>query len=371
MNILHVVAHMGDGAGKAISGLAIMGNRSGEHTHRVLLLDRPVKLNHIKRCCNNGVEILSRSALNEAIALADVVVINWWGGAVMESFLANFPSIPCRMLLWSHKNGYFDPPFPNGFVKTFDGLLATSLYTLENPEWSENATLVYGFGDFSSECPIKTDYQTNRETFTIGYVGMPGYKRLPPDCMDYFAEVIRRIPNVRFVMAGETSDEFRRELAERGFERHFDLLGWVNDIASLLPTFDVFGYLIRPDSSATTENSLIEAMATALPCVVSRQPIGKYLLEDTVSGILVDSPAEYGQAMSMLYANEQLRKCIGEAGRKYAIFNYRVDENLKRFNDACKRAVVTPKYVHSFEGSILNDERRNARRDTSSNRKDR
>ena len=352
MNILHITVHMGDGAGKAIGGLAILGSCSGEHTHRILLLDTPVKMNHIERCKDNGIEIIERDKTNAAIVAADVVVLSWWDGAVMDSFLAEFPEIPCRLLLWSHKNGYYDPPFPEGFVETFDALLATSPFTLENQNWQKKPhALVYGFGDFRPEnVPVKPDYRLNGNRFTIGYVGMPGYKRLPPDCLDYFAEVIKLIPNVQFIMAGETSDEFRRDIANCGFEQYFDLLGWVSDIPALLSTFDVFGYLMRPDTSATTENSVVEAMAAAVPCVVSKPPIGKYLLEDAVSGFLIDNPEEYGRTMMKLYANSELRMRIGKAGREYAIHNYRVDENLERFNCACQRVSVIPEYVHKIAG---------------------
>ena len=349
MNILHIATHLGDGAGKAIGGLAILGSHFGEHTHRILLLDKPVKLNHIERCQSNGIKILERTMIEEAISAADVVVLSWWGGAVMDSFLADFPEIPCRVLLWSHKNGYFDPPFPVGFADSFDGFLATTPFTLENPDWCKNSTLVYGFGDFiPEEMSVKTNYNLNGDSFIVGYVGMPGYKRLPLDSMNYFSEVIRLIPNVRFMMAGETSDEFRYDIERCGFEKHFDLLGWCSDIPSLLFKFDVFGYLMRPDTSATTENSVIEAMAAALPCVISKRPIGKYLIDDTFSGILVDSPTEYGRVMAKLYADDNLRRNIGKAGREYTMRNYQTSDNMKRFNDICENTVLVTKYIHRF-----------------------
>jgi glycosyltransferase involved in cell wall biosynthesis len=234
-------------------------------------------------------------------------------------------------------------------VDKFDGLLASSPFTLGNTDWSKNSALVYGFGDFEPKNTIaKTDFSIKNDKFTIGYVGMPSYKRLPLNAMDYFAEAIRLIPNVRFVMAGEVSDEFRRDIEKNGFEQYFDLLGWVSDIPALLQTFDVFGYLMRPDTSATTENSVLEAMAAGVPCVISKHPIGKYLLEDKVSGFLADNPKEYGQLLSTLYTDSGLRKQIGEAGREYAINNYCTDDNMKRFNDACKAVLCVPKYVRKF-----------------------
>ena len=349
-NILHITVHMGDGAGKAIGGLAIMGSRSGKFTHRILLLDTPIKMNHIEKCKDNGIEIFKRDKTNDAIATADIVVLSWWGGTVMDSFLSEFTEIPCRVLLWSHKNGYYDPPFPEGFVETFDALLATSPFTLENQNWQKKLhALVYGFGDFRPEnVPVKTDYHLNGDIFTIGYVGTPSYKKLPGNYLEYCKAVKQKIPNCHFVLAGEISDELRRDIDQHHMKPYFDLHGWVDDIYTLLKTFDVFGYLLRQDTFATTENAVIEAMASAVPVVVSKYPIGNYLLEDGISGFLADEPDEYGNIMYELYKDETLRGRIGKAGRMHTIQTYSTDENLKRFDTVCDLVMKKKKHIHTF-----------------------
>jgi len=341
---------MGDGAGKAISGFAIMGSRSGEQTHRILLLDTPVKFNHIKRCKDSGIEIIERGRAIEAIIAADIVILSWWGGAVMDSFLAEFSEIPCRTLLWSHKNGYYDPPFSVGFVEAFDGLLATSPFTLEKTELAQKqCALVYGFGDFIPEnIPVKTDYGISGDRFTIGYVGTPSYKKLPVNFFEYCEVVKQKIPNCRFILAGEISDELQRDIKQHYLKSCFDIHGWVEDIYTLLRTFDVFGYLLRPDTFATTENAVIEAMASAVPTVMSKYPIGKYLLEDGISGFLADGPEQYGEIMYELYGNETLRKRTGEVGRMHTIQSYRTDENIERFNTACNLVMKNKKHIHNF-----------------------
>lgn len=333
MNILHITAHLGDGAGKAIGGLARMGNREGKHTHRILMLEQPKKLNHVSVCMDAGVEVFGRERLDDSLRQADVIVINWWGGKAMDSFLAEYPTFPCKTLLWSHVNGVMPPKFPGDFPTRFDGLVAASQFTPDNVDWE--GELVYGIGDFSPEdVAVKTGYAINNGVFKIGYVGMPGYKRFPSDCMDYFKEVVRQIPHARFVMAGETSDEFKQDVKNHGLERYFEFRGWVDNVRELMPTFDVFGYLMRPDTTATTENSVIEAMAAGLPCVVSKRPIGKYLLEDGVSGFLEDSPMKYAHSMVKLYDSMELRRQVGHSARDYTVEKYNAKDNLQRFNKA-------------------------------------
>jgi L-malate glycosyltransferase len=344
---------MGDGAGQAIGGLARMGSGKG-NTHKILLLDEPKKLNHINKCRDAGVAVLGRDEADNAIAEADIVILNWWGSPVMDTFLSVFPSFPCRVLLWCHKNGYYDPPLPDALVDACDGLMAATPWTLENPRWGKDGVLVWGFGDFEPKNFMhKSDYSV-RSTFTVGYAGMPGYKRFPPDAVEYFAEALRQVPDCRFVLAGEPDAKFINDLIAHGLNDKVECVGWVADVPGILATFDVFAYLLKPDVFATTENSLLEAMATGLPVVVSRKPIGKYLLEENKSGFLFDGPKDFAAKIKKLRNDEKLRGQAGAQAREYVVTNRDADANLYSFNAVCDRIVELDKRIHTFQADVLN-----------------
>jgi glycosyltransferase involved in cell wall biosynthesis len=346
MKILHIATHMGDGAGKAISGLSIQGSRDGTHRHSIMLLDTPKKVNHIKRCLRAGLAVSDYDA--GAMAGADIVVLNWWGGSAMERFIEAFPDTPCRIVVWSHINGLFRP-LPARLVRNCAYLFATSPATLENTDFCEHSELVYGMGDFRPEdSPCKDDYTLKDGAFVIGCLGMPSWKRLPGDFFDYARRAIQLIPNCRFVMAGELSDDFKCALSASGMADYFTCLGWINDVDRLLTTFDIFSHLTGEETSVTTENSVLEALAVGLPVVASRKPIGKYLLSDGTSGFLTDSPEHYGEILLRLYSDESLRAKIGKAGRAHAIRTFRPDDNLNRFNTACEVVLQKPKTTHNF-----------------------
>jgi glycosyltransferase involved in cell wall biosynthesis len=354
MNILHIALHMGDGAGKAISGLARTGSAGKTDVHRVLLLDRPMKLNHIQRCAEAGVEVLTSGAMDAVIADSDVVVVSYWASETLNSFMRDFPAVPCRLLLWYHNNGVAGPKLPKDILDMCDRILVTTRATLEAPRYQEKSALVYGFGDFEpSVAEHKTDYSLCKGKFVIGYVGTASYKRLPDDFIDYCGAALNLTPECRFVFVGETSEEMLNLIIKKNLERYITFPGWVSDVSQSLLSFDVFGYLMRPDTTATTENSVLEAMAAGLPILISRDPVGEYLIERNMTGFLVDSPANYGKAIQRMYQSESLRACMGAAARAHVISHYRVDENLLRFNDTCRDVMRRPKYIHHIRRGVF------------------
>lgn len=351
--ILHIAAHMGAGAGKAIGGLAAGDRRN---THSIYLLDTPQKQNHIEYSKSRGVEVSFGGNLDPHLAEADVVVVSWWGHRLTDALLAGFPQIPCRMAIWAHKNGLNDPPLPQHYVEEADALLVTTPYSLENPRWS-SAHLIHGFGNFDpARARYKSSYTQCAERFTIGFIGTPTYKKLPPDYLDYCEEVVKEIPDCRLVVAGEASRELIGDAVKRGLAPYLEFVGWTEDVQGLLLSFDVFGYLLRPDTFATTENAVVEALAAGIPTVTSRYPIGKYLLEDGISGFLAENPKEYAMLVKRLYENEGLREKIGRAGRNYVIQSINADENLRRFDSVCEEMAALPKKPRRFQSKFQSKE---------------
>jgi glycosyltransferase involved in cell wall biosynthesis len=360
MRILHMAAHLGGGAGKAIAGMALSAGKSSGHEHRILLLQKPEKVNYVEKCRRQGIPVLVADEGREWedwARRADVVVVSWWHHPVMAEFLANFPDIPCRMALWSHLNGCHYPFLPYGFVTAMDCLLATSAYTWDNPYWTEsqkeraraNGALVYGTGDFDpEESAHKTAYDQISGRFTIGYAGTLGYAKLHPEFLDWCAEAAGRLPSCRFVMLGDPDEPLLRDVRARGMEDLFEFPGYVPEVNKALSGFDVFGYLISPVTYATTENAVLEAMACGLPVVMPELGVGTYLMEDGVSGLLAKDAKHYGALMYQLYREPAFRARVGMSGRDSVIRNYRRGENARAFDRVCERLTDKPKRIHAF-----------------------
>lgn len=358
MKILHIAAHLGGGAGKAISGIAIQGQRLFGDVHRILLLQQPEKTGYVQDCRKSCVEVAVWNEDQTLLWWADVIVVSWWNHPVMAQFLRYFPKVQIPMLLWCHINGCHYPILPAVFANEFDKILFTSPYSLENPFWSqaerqkiqEKSEIVWGMGQFDpNEIVPKSDYQ-NRGVFTVGYVGTLNYGKIHPDFTAYCKEVCGRVKDVKFVLAGDRDAALEQDIRSAGLADQVVFTGFVSDVPTLMRTFDAFGYLLNPEHYGTTENVLLEAMACGLPCAVLRRNTERHIVPPS-AGYLVESPEEYGERMAFLWRHPDERRIMGRSAREAVINRYHAEENTARFRGAC-----VPKgkmRVHDF--SFLGD----------------
>ncbi|WDC85738.1 glycosyltransferase [Caloramator sp. mosi_1] len=85
-------------------------------------------------------------------------------------------------------------------------------------------------------------------------------------------------------------------------------MDFVEDVRSILTEIDVFGYPLMPYHTCSTENAILEAMAVGIPPVLLNQLTEKYIVEDGITGFIVNNKEEYGKIIRYLYKNEDVRK---------------------------------------------------------------
>ena len=355
MKILHIAAHLGGGAGKAISGIAIQGQQFFKDTHRILLLQQPEKTVYVQECWRNGVEVSNWNDNLVLLGWADVVVVSWWNHPVMARFLRELPPLEVPLVLWCHVNGCHYPMLPAVFAEDFDRILFTSPYSLENSLWTqaerlrirEKFEIVWGMGQFAPEEMIpKGDYK-NRDMFTVGYVGTLNYGKIHPNFAAYCKEAYSRIPNIKFVLAGDQDAVLEQEIRSAGLAERATFTGFVSDAPALMRTFDVFGYLLNPEHYGTTENVLLEAMACGLPVIALRQNVEQYIIPPE-AGALVEDAAEYVQQLETLWKDPVKRRKMGHCARACVIERYDGRKNAKNFRIACRSAASARERAHSF-----------------------
>lgn len=360
MKILHITVHMGVGVGKAVSGMAIQGQQDFPDEHRILLLQQPENTSFIQQCRENRVDVQVWDGNYDLLQWADAIVVSWWNHPTMAGFLYSFPRQSCPVLLWTHVNGCYYPFLTHQFLKAFDRILFTNPYSFDNPAWTESelheikelADVVFGMGQLDAQkMEPKADYSSSGD-FVIGYVGTLHYGKLHPAFTDFCRAVCARIPQARFVMAGERDARLEQDIQAAGLTERFVFPGFVEDVPALLRTFDVFGYPLNPKHYGTTDNILLEEMACGLPPVVLRQN-GEQFTVPQAEEYLADNPEEYARRMEYLWKHPDQREALGRRVRAHILTHYDVKKNTAKFRAVCEKAIGNYKSFHDF--SFLGD----------------
>lgn len=360
MRILHITAHMGAGAGKAISGLAILDT---ENEHRIILLDKPEKSNHIDRCRKKGIEIMicpDAAQIKKESLEADVIIVNWWHHPLTYKTLLLFDGISSRMILWCHVNGLSYPKLKPEFIRCFDACMFTSKVTLQNSDWSDadkeiihsKSELVYGMGDFNPRSfGAKKNYACNRE-IRIGFAGSLDYAKLHPDFTSWIKSAVSSNENIRFMIAGDVTQLLIEDVKKERIYEKTEFLGFRKDIPGLLETWDAFIYPLNPFNFATTENALLEAMAVGLPVVASDGIVERSIIQNGVDGFLVSDGPSFAAKVNELTRDEGMRRSIGQRARENVIKTYDAKENLQRFQHILEQVAKYDKERRYFTSVI-------------------
>ncbi len=150
--------------------------------------------------------------------------------------------------------------------------------------------------------------------------------------LEAMAHLIRAIPEARLVLVGHSSQMKQSviEPVERlGIASHVILAGYrVDDYRDILACMDVF-CLLTPGSDGTAR-ALREAMAMGKPVVVTNKGMLPELVEDRVTGFVVqESPETIYQALLTLVRDERLRKAMGQAAYALAHREFRLERQAE------------------------------------------
>lgn len=352
MKILHIAVHLGGGAGKAIVGIA-----DSEST--IVLLEKPQKRYWVEIARRKGIPVLIEPDvpdLEMRLRDADLIVINWWGHPLMVQFVMGLKDISCRLAICCHVNGCVYPYLPFSFLSEFDVIMFTTPYSYENPLWTDRermyienrSSVVYGMGELEPENLIPRDSYGIKDVFKIGYIGTLNYAKLNANFVKYCEAAADRVGNIRFVLAGDMTEDVRKDIAQSRITDKFEYIGYVEDVEEYYKRVDVMGYLLSDFNYATTENVLLEAMAYAVPIITLNQGVERSILGDGDGGYLVNSMEEYADLIAELYSSEEKRSMLGGLARKFCIKKFASGKNKERYNEILHQCMKMPKTVHGM-----------------------
>jgi len=165
---------------------------------------------------------------------------------------------------------------------------------------------------------IRSEFGLNQHHFVLGSSGRLEKVKRFDLLVKALAEILPYIPRAKLILPGTGNElEALRSLSiSLGVNDHVIFPGWRSDIPDLLSAYDVFLLSSRMEASPL---SLLEAMASGLPCVSTNVGgIPDIIIDDSL-GILVDSNDynEFCRQIIALYDNALLRDSLGRKARDH------------------------------------------------------
>jgi sugar transferase (PEP-CTERM/EpsH1 system associated) len=155
-----------------------------------------------------------------------------------------------------------------------------------------------------------------------------------------FRSVVARRPDALLLIAGDgpLRDDLRGAVEAAGLQGSVRLLGERADVPRVLAALDVF---TLPSIAEGISNTILEAMASGLPVVATNVGGNPELVEDGVTGRLVEPRQTEALAAALLgYVNDPvLARLHGKAGRQRCVGEFSLERMAARYLALYRRLV--------------------------------
>jgi glycosyltransferase involved in cell wall biosynthesis len=253
---------------------------------------------------------------------------------------------------WEFHGGLLDPALEhrlthrlrNHFVKRYDYLQTISAYTrqrLEAAGYSANKIqMIPNAVDLSRFQCDRERVREKRSYVNIVFGGRMAPVKGLDVLIQAWAKVISNCgdQDPRLLLAGDGPIKGQLvELVEKCQLSHsVTFIDWVPEIFEVLKYADIY---VQPSLQEGLPNSVLEAMAAALPIVATRVSGNEDLVFESKNGVLVEVGCvdELAEALCKLIANPGLRLAMGKHSRHIIETSYQLPTVLEKLSKAYRR----------------------------------
>lgn len=181
---------------------------------------------------------------------------------------------------------------------------------------------------------LRDEFKLDESDIVIGAIGrLVKVKNIP--------ELLRAVGNayagnnkIRLIVVGDgpERDEFQKIITRDNMESYVQLAGSRNDINDMLRLFDIY---TLTSSNEGISNTLLEAMASGLPVVVSNVGGNKEIVESDAVGCKYESGDHESltRILLELASDDSAREKLGRNARNHIVINYSLDVMIKKYSD--------------------------------------
>ncbi len=199
--------------------------------------------------------------------------------------------------------------------------------------------------DWKNSPSLKKSFNISLEDNVVGMIGRLETVKGPQFFVDMAAEVVKKYPKTKFIIAGEGSlrDELEEKAKKLGLSDKIIFTGWREDVPEVLSILDV---LVMPSLNEAVGMSIIEAQAEGVPVVATRVGGIPEVVKDRVTGLLV-GPSDAGalaEAVNDLLSDKPRRVEMGLAGKSWVLNKFTANEMVHKTSNLYAELFNRKKY---------------------------
>ena len=187
---------------------------------------------------------------------------------------------------------------------------------------------VYKFDKDNRE-KIRKEFGIAEEQLVIGHIGRFNQQKNHKFLIEVLAEVLKQKPDALLMLVGdgEKKSEIKEQIKSLGIEESVIFTGIRSDVPALLSAMDVF---VFPSFYEGMPNTVIEAQATGLPCVIADTITKEAEVTECVNFMSLSDSAESwaDKALTLFEKDKENRFCYGD---KMKNAGYDIGSCVKRF----------------------------------------
>lgn len=179
--------------------------------------------------------------------------------------------------------------------------------------------------DIEKRKMIRMKYNIPQDAIVLGHVGRFAKQKNHTFLIQVFASYIKKHPNAYLMLIGDGDlrAEIERQVANVGLTDKTIFVGQTDEIAAYLSAMDVF---VFPSLYEGMPNTVIEAQASGLPCVISDTITKEANVTGNVSYLAIDHAERWGDYIADI--SLERRKNVDMSA-------YDIKEVVKRFIELC------------------------------------
>lgn len=325
MKVLHILPRfIGGGPERHVLALAELWRQAGHATqHTLAVLEPPLSAPFVLKARKAGVSILRERGLDPllaAIEAADIVAIQFWNHPQLYELLREeLP--PMRAMVSAVVSGLSPPqilPAELGHFADSMRITASSADSAAARRAREAGRPVIVSPSLADMSRLAGFSPRQHPGIRVGYLGLVEPTKMHPR----FAALCSKVTgdHVSFHVFGDGSwgDALALQFAELGARHRITFHGHAEDLCEAFAEIDIFGYPLAPDTYASSDKTIQEAMWAGIPPVVLAGTGVSELISHERTGLVCRNEDEYPAAIDRLANDHALRRQLGDAARAHA-----------------------------------------------------